>query len=718
MGENASFRHSELLSLLLTNLAPQNKPPRSDLNGTQANFQARAFTKQNENLGQQLGRPSPVVCNSPTAEDRMRRRSRLQIIAVYFLAIGALVGFVSACAPAPKAQQFHEQSNKTGYKDPTGRSHTGAGDDSTLNRLKAELAPEATGPESLEKEDRELAAQILGARIEESQNRVRVLLNLRDVGRLTFDFLPSDVASAGTEKNPDVRYKAVLGKSNSGDPSSFEVALLCRQLAPNSTKPESTNSLKCGTATMSLKERHGSKAKAGLILRNQEVSILVRPGKQEKLENENLKRLANDFKTIRYGRLQSFEVAWGPSGFDLEMGDAAICPSGRLVETNDLDEPLKLHCREKEPFRDLEGRMIGNTTRGELFFEISATVPGIIPLLPEGNERIFILVRQKKMPKSNGPKPTDPKPSGTPSAGTPQTPAGPATSASEEDDEDEFFLDDQSPLVPAPQSGSVPQSGNQTGWLVPIDLNDSVTKSWARDRKNPLVAKKVKEWQESRRFKAFAGNYIHNRDTVIKGLKASKVPAEFSFITLIESTFFIEEGYPVQVSSAKAVGPWQFMPSTATDSRFGLKIEPLIPVTNEKGKVTSYMASPCDDRADLAKSSEAAGKYFRVLLNMFPRDPKLAIAAYNWGEGNVECLASTSKKCQSRTRRHSQERLNEIRELGLSFWAIHRYNMAPSSTLNYVIDFVAAHHAALEMEPLKAEKSVAPWRPAPQCARR
>ena len=656
--------------------------------------------------------------------------------ALVVVASGLTALSISACAPAPKAQQFHEQSNTTGYKDKSGRSHTGAGDDQALNRLKQELTQDtsgqgvgrdagaesgsAVGPENLEKEDRELAAQVLGARIEESANRIRVLVNLRDSGKLSFDFTDKDVANKGTATNPDVRYRAITGKTASGDQSSFDMALLCRRVTLGSP-PESANGLQCATATMSLKERHGSKAKAGFILRNQEVSILVRSVNKEKLDHVHLKRLATNFKTTRYGRLQSFEVAWGPSGFDLEMGDQSICPSGRLVETNDLDEPLKLNCKGTETYRDLEGRMIGNTTRGELFLEIAATVPGMLGILPESNERVFILIRQKKTPK-----PTAAKPVGTPGS-QPNSPAngpanGPTPSAPaeiEEDEDEGFFLDEEKPLVPAPHAGT-PQTGNAglTGWMVPVDLSDSVTKSWAKDRKNPLVAKKVKEWQESRRFKAFATNYIPNRDVVIKGLKASRVPSEFSFITLIESTFFIEQGYPVQISSAKAVGPWQFMPSTATDSRFGLKIEPLIPVTNEKGKVTSQMASPCDERADLAKSSEAAGRYFRVLLNMFPRDPKLAVAAYNWGEGNVECLASTSKKCQSRTRRHSQERLSEIRELGLSFWAIHRYNMAPSTTLNYVIDFVAAHHAALEMPPLKPEKAVSPWRPAPQCARR
>jgi hypothetical protein len=229
----------------------------------------------------------------------------------------------------------------------------------------------------------------------------------------------------------------------------------------------------------------------------------------------------------------------------------------------------------------------------------------------------------------------------------------------------------------------------------------------------------VEEWKASNRFKNFAINFLPNRDLVYRSLQQSRVPGEFAFITLIESQFFIKPGYPLEISSSLALGPWQFLPSTATDSRFGLRILPLVPVKNEQGRVIRSEANPCDERADLSKASVAAGKYFRVLLNMFPNDPRLAVAAYNWGEGNVECIGSTSTKCNRLNQRRgfSQDRLGEIRELGLNFWAIHRFNMAPSTTLNYVIDFMAAHHAALEMEPLSNDKNIGPWKPSTQCGR-
>lgn len=632
----------------------------------------------------------------------------IRVLAVTFLSGALMMSLLTACGPS---NQFHPvaSSNKTGFTDSAGRVHTGAGDDQALAQLKTELAGDSAGDgiDSIEKEDRELAAQILGAKLEEEAKSIRVHVRLRDQGTLSFEFNDKDIAKPATSQNADVRYKSIVGKLAGGKAAQYEMALLCRHIsAPKEGER------RCSTAMISLKEQRGSKAKAGFILRHQDVTVLVRSPKTAPLRNDTLKRLVSEFHQARVGTLQSFEVAWGPSGFDLNMLDSELCPAGRLVETNDLDEPLRLSCSGKESLRGLEGRMIGNTTRGELFLEITATTPGILGGFgAESVERAFILVRQKKTPK---PKPTAPAKPGD------QAPPAPQDSSNDEEEDDDIFLEEEKPLVPSPQQpGGANTPSEIKGWLVPVDSNDSVTKQWMKDRKRPLVAKKVDEWKASSRLKGFATHFLPNRDLVHRSLQQSRVPGEFALITLIESHFFIKPGYPIEVSPAAALGPWQFMPRTAADPRFGLKVLPLVPVKNDKGKVVRNDANPCDERADLAKSSVAAGKYFRVLLNMFPRDPRLAVAAYNWGEGNVECIGSTSAKCNllNQKRGFSQARLGEIRELGLSFWAIHRFNMAPSETLNYVINFVAAHHAALEMDPIALDTSVAPWKPAAQCGR-
>ena len=66
-------------------------------------------------------------------------------------------------------------------------------------------------------------------------------------------------------------------------------------------------------------------------------------------------------------------------------------------------------------------------------------------------------------------------------------------------------------------------------------------------------------------------------------------------------------------SPAGAEGPFQFMP--ATGQQYGLKNRA--------------------DRMDTGKSAEAAAHYLSDLLTQFGGDMKKAVAAYNWGPGNV-----------------------------------------------------------------------------------
>jgi len=67
------------------------------------------------------------------------------------------------------------------------------------------------------------------------------------------------------------------------------------------------------------------------------------------------------------------------------------------------------------------------------------------------------------------------------------------------------------------------------------------------------------------------------------------------------------------VSPAGALGPYQFMPATA--AQYGLK---------------------GNDVYDPDKSKEAAGKYFSDLMKHYNGDTDMALAAYNWGQGNVD----------------------------------------------------------------------------------
>ncbi|WP_204350995.1 transglycosylase SLT domain-containing protein [Serratia marcescens] len=97
--------------------------------------------------------------------------------------------------------------------------------------------------------------------------------------------------------------------------------------------------------------------------------------------------------------------------------------------------------------------------------------------------------------------------------------------------------------------------------------------------------------------------------------KLSKLEETFGLPAgLLRSMVITESGGETQaVSKAGAKGPFQFMPGTAQD--FGLV---------------------GDDVFDPEKSAHAAARYMSQLLKMFDGDLGKALAAYNWGQGNVE----------------------------------------------------------------------------------
>ncbi|WP_460906680.1 lytic transglycosylase domain-containing protein [Spirosoma areae] len=94
-------------------------------------------------------------------------------------------------------------------------------------------------------------------------------------------------------------------------------------------------------------------------------------------------------------------------------------------------------------------------------------------------------------------------------------------------------------------------------------------------------------------------------------LRRHGIPNDFKYLPLIESAWHANA-----VSSAGAIGYWQFMDDTAED--MGLSITP--------GK---------DDRTDLHKSTEAACKYLKFLYHKLG-SWTLVAAAYNGGVGMVQ----------------------------------------------------------------------------------
>jgi membrane-bound lytic murein transglycosylase D len=132
------------------------------------------------------------------------------------------------------------------------------------------------------------------------------------------------------------------------------------------------------------------------------------------------------------------------------------------------------------------------------------------------------------------------------------------------------------------------------------------------DVDNTLVAKHV-QWYASRpeylaRTSGRASLYLYH---VVQELEKRGMPTELALLPVIESAF-----NPQALSTADASGLWQFVPGTGKD--FNLK---------------QNMFK--DERRGVLASTDAALTYLQRLYTMFG-DWQLALAAYNWGEGNVQ----------------------------------------------------------------------------------
>jgi membrane-bound lytic murein transglycosylase D len=105
-----------------------------------------------------------------------------------------------------------------------------------------------------------------------------------------------------------------------------------------------------------------------------------------------------------------------------------------------------------------------------------------------------------------------------------------------------------------------------------------------------------------------AAPYLHY---IVTEVERRGLPMELALLPVIESAF-----QPFAYSRARAMGLWQFIPTTGT--RFNLKQD------------WWY-----DGRRDIVASTQAALDYLTYLHEHFDGDWLHAIAAYNTGEGNV-----------------------------------------------------------------------------------
>ena len=156
---------------------------------------------------------------------------------------------------------------------------------------------------------------------------------------------------------------------------------------------------------------------------------------------------------------------------------------------------------------------------------------------------------------------------------------------------------------------------------LPNDLWERIRKGYQMpDLETPLVIDRT-QWYAAKpdylsRMTERSNKYLYH---IVEEIEARKMPMELALLPFIESAF-----NPQAVSSARASGMWQFMP--ATGKSFDLKQNAFR-----------------DDRRDVQASTRAALDYLERLHKMFG-DWHLALAAYNWGEGNVGKAIARNKR--------------------------------------------------------------------------
>ena len=167
---------------------------------------------------------------------------------------------------------------------------------------------------------------------------------------------------------------------------------------------------------------------------------------------------------------------------------------------------------------------------------------------------------------------------------------------------------------------------------------------------NAFVEREIRSFQTVERD-FFIQSYqrsLYFRPVIVEALKRAGLPEELSWLPLVESGFKIRA-----LSRARALGLWQFIPSTGY--KYGLNRDDWV-----------------DERMDVEKSTQAAIGYLKDLHGMFG-DWLTDLAAYNCGEGRV-------------LRVISRQHINYLDR----FWDL--YDQLPNETARYVPRFLATLH--------------------------
>ncbi len=208
-----------------------------------------------------------------------------------------------------------------------------------------------------------------------------------------------------------------------------------------------------------------------------------------------------------------------------------------------------------------------------------------------------------------------------PSATAPRAPAG--AQAAPIESSPQVVLSPPQFSTPQPANAAAPQFAppadlpQVVGGKVPVVQEGSL---WDRIRAGfampeldtPLVAEKERFYLQKpeylERMLLRSSRYLFH---IVEEVEKRGLPTELALLPFVESAM-----NPVALSSAKAAGLWQFIPSTG--KAYNL---------NQNWWV--------DNRRDVVESTRAALDYLEKIHAMHGNDWFLALASYNWGEGAV-----------------------------------------------------------------------------------